>query len=333
MFLPTMTDAEIQQEARKDFFELSTKVKLALERFNKRHCDLLNNSGLKINDVPRTLIGKTVEKQKWVTRRRNTWHSYFRFDNCECGEHITIQYFLYTAIYRDSGTEYIFLHDLQAPLAEHFTKHFIDRYKERHLVPHGIDVGSMPVPLYFQLHNPNSFVGTYYKASDLNIREGKYTKFWIGKEGIYVTDYIEGMLTYITFMDKDDLSPLKAKVYEEENVWHQATLLIDEKQPREVRSRAAYQLANNPRMAAVMERFANRNVADNGDGGKQEMLRNIRETLSKQALKVEEAYAEADRRDKELMRRNRVTGALDLRVYQDMVDIKEYHLPPHNKPE
>ena len=35
MFTTTMNDAEIQREARKDFFELSTKVRIATERFNR----------------------------------------------------------------------------------------------------------------------------------------------------------------------------------------------------------------------------------------------------------------------------------------------------------
>lgn len=98
--------------------------------------------------------------------------------------------------------------------------HFIDRYKERHVVPHGINLGATPATLHFQIHNEESFIGTYYKPSDLDIAEGKHKKFWIVNEGIFVTDYIDGMLTYITFIDKDDLSPLKKQVYEEENVWH-----------------------------------------------------------------------------------------------------------------
>lgn len=79
MFTTTMNDAEIQREARKDFFELSTKVRIATERFNRRHCDLINYSQLQLNDIPVSLISKSVESRKWRTRRNNTWTSHFRF--------------------------------------------------------------------------------------------------------------------------------------------------------------------------------------------------------------------------------------------------------------
>lgn len=327
MFLPTMTDKEIEQEARKDFFELATKVKISLERFSKRYCDLVLNSNLYLNDTPYSFINQTVENLQWKTRRRNVWKSHFRFDHQRDG--FLIFYFLYTAVYRETGTEYIFQNNLDRPFAERFTKHFIDRYKERHLAPRGIDVGNMPIPLYFQIHNPNNFIGQYYKTSDLDITGGKHKKFWIANEGIYVTDYIDGMLTYITFMDKEGLSPLKAQVYEEETVWHQIKLIIDEKCDETIRSRSVYQLAANPKAVAIMERFAKRNIADDGDGEKQKAVRYVREMMKKNFELMEEAREEGARREKEMLRKNRVVGTLSTEGLDKMVEIKSYHLPPN----
>ena len=65
MFLPTMTDKEIEQEARKDFFELATKVKISLERFSKRYCELVLNSNLYLNDTPYSFINQTVENLQY----------------------------------------------------------------------------------------------------------------------------------------------------------------------------------------------------------------------------------------------------------------------------
>lgn len=69
MFTSTMTDAEIRQEARRDFFELSGKIRMAIERFSHRHADLSVKSGLQVNDVPRSLLPRTVEQRQWPTRR------------------------------------------------------------------------------------------------------------------------------------------------------------------------------------------------------------------------------------------------------------------------
>lgn len=64
MFTPTMSDAEIQQEARKDFFELSTKVQIAADRFMRINWDLINKSNLLYNNRPISLIKKSVENRK-----------------------------------------------------------------------------------------------------------------------------------------------------------------------------------------------------------------------------------------------------------------------------
>lgn len=188
--------------------------------------------------------------------------------------------FLYTPIYRTNGTEYIFQGSLKNPVAERFTMHFIERYKERHLIPHNIDIGAIPVPLHFQIHNPDCILGRYYKTSDIDIAEGKHKRFWIAPEGIYVTDYIDGMLTYITFMDKDDLSPLKKQVYEEEIVWDLMLRVVNEKLSSEERTKAAFSISNNPDLGQIFERFAQRNVKDNADGEKQKLLSCVRKEMA-----------------------------------------------------
>ena len=324
MFTSTMSDSEIQQEARKDFFELGTKVRLAGERFNRMHCDLVNNSRLQFNDIPTSLISKSVENRKWCTRRKNTWTSHFRFNNDKLGLFMDMEFYLYTAVYRTHGTEYIFLSSLTSPVAERFTLHFIERYKERHLKPHGIDIGAMPAPLYFQIHNPGCILGRYYKTSDLDIAEGKHKRFWIAPEGIYVTDYIDGMLTYITFMDKDDLSPLKKQVYEEEIVWDLQLKVINEKLSDEDRTQAAFSLYHNPDLTPIMERFAKRNVKDEADGEKQKLLLSIREQMVKIVASMQDAVELAKQQQKDNLRKSKITGTLDTHNVIEDADIKPY---------
>lgn len=326
MFTTTMSDAEIEREARKEFFELSTKIRIAIDRFNHRHCDLINCSGLQMDDTPITLISKSTETLKWRTRRNNIWTSHFRFNNGIAGDNITIVGFLYTVVHREHGTEYIFLNNLNSPIAERFTLHFIERYKERHLKPRGIDTGAMAIPLYFQIHNPKCIMGRYYKTSDIGIEESKYKKFWIAPEGIYVTDYIEGMLTYITFMDKDDLSPLKKQVYEEEIVWDFLLRAINPKLNDDERARATYGLVHTPDLGRILERFAKRNVADDDDGEKQKLLKHIKEEMAGQESILKEVMENNKQQEKEKLRKNRVTGTLDTNTLIDELEIKEYDI-------
>lgn len=329
-----MTNNEIRQEAKKDFLELSGKIRMALERFNKSNCNRAINSGLTINDVPRSLIAHIVEQRKWVTRRHNTWYTYFRFDNLPGGEGLmNSQYFIYTPVYRETGIEYIFLNNLNHLFVERFTLHFTDRYKERHLTPRGIDTKGLPVPLHFNLHNSDSFPGKYYKNSDVGVEEGGNHRFWIATEGIVVTDYIDDMLTYLTFMDRDDLSPLKAQVYEEEKVWHYMKIATDNSYDEDSRTHAITSLAAMPDFGDIMQRFAQRNLEDKGDGSKQATIENMRQVWENLKRRMPECRKTGERNNSEIMRLNRTTDSLFLNSLRETLDIKSYHLPPGAKRE
>lgn len=306
MFTATMTDAEIEKEARKDFFELSTKVQIAIDRFVRMNCNRIDNSHLLGNDGPVNLLKKSVENRKWKTRRGNEWTSSFRFKN-GVGTNIEIEGYLYIPILREKGTEYIFQSNLKSPIAERFTMHFIQRYKERHLQPHNIDIGAMPAPLYFQMHNPNPILGKYYKPADIEIVEGKNKRFWIVREGIYVTDYIEGMLTYITFMDKDDLSPLKKQVYEEEIVWDLIVRVVDKKLSDFERTKAAFSLYNSPDFGRIFERFCQRNFKDGEE--KQKLLSYARTEMVEIKEKLEE-MKEKNKQKEKVSDRNAIFSAV-----------------------
>lgn len=314
MFIPTMSDAEIQQEARRDFFELSTPVQIALDRFRRANSDLISSSYMHYNDTPINLIKKSAQSRKWKTRRHNTWTSYFRFLKESAIVDSDIQWYLYTLIHRANGTEYIFQSNLKKPVAERFTMHFIERYKERHLKAHNIEIGAMPVPLYFLTHNTNCFMGKYYKNSDIDIDEGKHKKFWIAPEGIYVTDYIDGLFTYITFMDKDDLSPLKKQVYEEEVVWDLLLRAVSDTLSPKESTKATYKLMRSANLGPVFERFLNRNVKDEADGEKQKLISYVRE----QMIEVNEIIDDTKKYNKENLEiciqhsfANRVFNTLD----------------------
>lgn len=314
MFLPTMTDAEIRQEAKKDYFELGTKIRLAFDTFARRHCNLCNNSNAIFNDRPVSLINRNVESKTWRTRRKNIWYTRFDFTN-HGFYNAEAACYIYTPVRRDRGTEYIFLDNWNNFMVERFTLHFIERYKERHLQAHGIDVGTMPTPLYFQLHNRDCIMGCYYKTTDIGVEEGKYKKFWIAPEGIYVTDYIEGMRTYITFMDKEGLSLLKRQVYEEEQVWNVLLRILDEKLEEDLRHRACFELIHNENSCEIVERFLHRNYKGNKDIERSMAL--FKEQWPKLLEASRKAQEEIERRERKEMREKRQTGKIPSREPQD----------------
>lgn len=80
-------------------------------------------------------------------------------------------------------------------------------------------------------------------------------------------------------MDKDDLSPLKKQVYEEEIVWNLMFSIVDIKLSPEERTKAAFRLSNNPDLGLIFERFLNRNIKDEADGEKQKLLLYAREQM------------------------------------------------------
>lgn len=311
MFLPTMTDVEIKQEAKKDFFELGTKIKMAFDNFCRKHCDLRNNSQFLFNDRPVSLINKNVETRTWRTRRNNTWTARFCFHNRGMDEAL-MQCFAYTPVRRERGTEYIFLEGMSGFMAERFTLHFIERYRERYLQPRGIDVGNMPTPLYFQLHNPDCILGRYYKTTDIGVEESPYKKFWIAPQGIYVTDYIEGMLTYITFMDKEGLSPLKQKVYEEEVVWNLLMRTTDPKLDDDARMKACYKIVHNENFCQIVTRFLRRNYEDSD--AREENIRTLRKQWPEVLERVRQVQEEIERKERQEMRENRQTGKIPTRT-------------------
>ena len=307
MFIPTMTDAEILQEAKKDFLEIGTPIKIAFERFIRLHRDLLNKSEMRFNGSKVSLINKNVETKKWKTRRNNTWTARFGYAN-RGQNSILMQCHIYTAVRRERGTEYIFLNSPISFMAERFTMHFIERYKERYLVPNNIDIGAMPPPLYFQLHNLDCILGRYYKTTDIGVEESRYKKFWIAPQGIYVTDYIDGMLTYITFMDKENLSLLKRQVYEEEIVWNQVLRAQDLKVDDNVRRKACYQLIYAPDTIAIVERFLKRNYSNNDD--RRESIAYLKEVWPSLQAQAERVQTEFEEKEKEEMRKSHQTGKI-----------------------
>lgn len=298
MFLPTMTDAEIRLEARKDYFELSTRVYISFDSFCRRYTEIVGGD-------PYALLNNTVEIKTYRTRKHNTWTSRFSYTNQGGPYSRRYHWHLYSAIRRAIGTEYIFLTSFKTPWVQRFTHHFIERYKERHLAPFNIDPGAMPIPLYFLLHNEHHILGRYHKASELDIAEGKHKKFWIVDEGIYVTDYIDGMLTYITFMDKTDLSPFKQQIYEEEVAWDLVTCVVDKTRAEEDRSKAAWQIMHNPQMCKTIESFLHRNM-DKRDGGIEDAIKLLRETWPRLLADMKQVRKECEEKEKEERRKNRI---------------------------
>ena len=91
-------------------------------------------------------------------------------------------------------------------------------------------------------------------------------------------------------------------------------------------------MLNMPDLEEILLRFAKRNLTDD-DGPKAETLDLIRELLKDKDKRMAEAYAEADRRDAEILRQKHLTGLRNVDALRDMIDLKQYHLPSWCNPD
>ena len=327
MFLPTMNNEEILREARKDFFELSGKIRMCIERFANNHAKLLNNSGLQCNNIPVSLITKQSEQRQWRTRQRNIWHSliYVNHKSLRMGG-TPFFYYLYTVVHRATGREFIMLSSLDTFSVMRFTIHFTERYKERHLAAHNINIGNTPAVIHFLIKNEQeAFPGVYYKTTDIGEEATTNKRFWICPEGIYVTDIMDGMLTYLTFLDKSDLTELKKQVYEEEYVWHliKTLMRIKDKDPV-LTSRLSYEIYHTEGIDRILTRFSKRNL-DISQKEMVELAHTIYENYKNMKQNAALALAERDKREQQLMRQHRLSSSSDVNNIHE-IEIKEYDL-------
>lgn len=205
-----MTEEEVQQAAYKDYLEIRTRVQIAFERFAQ---------SMRISAKHKRAIHSLSESHTLCTRARNTWNVNFRYTGYTPDGKITIVCYLYIPLRRANGVDYLFMNDLKTFKVERMSSHFLQRYKERYLDPAGIDLKGVHPAIYFMQNNEDRRQA-YYLPKNWTEEELAEKCFLVSGQGLSLIKLRGKVITYITFLDQENLSRYKAQVCEEEEYLH-----------------------------------------------------------------------------------------------------------------
>ena len=205
-----MTEEEIQQAAYKDYLEIRTRVQIAFERFGQ---------SMRISGKHKRAIHSLSESHTLCTRAKNTWNVNFRYTGYTPDGQINIVCYLYIPLRRENGVDYLFMNDPKCFKVERVSSHFLQRYKERYLDPAGIDLKGVHPAIYFMQNNEDRRQA-YYLPKNWTDEELAEKCFLVSRQGLSLIKLRGKTLTYITFLDQENLSRYKAQVCEEEEYLH-----------------------------------------------------------------------------------------------------------------
>lgn len=264
MFTPYMTEDEIQAIAYRDFLEIRMKVKIAFEQFIQN---------LKLKQGQRRAIHSLIENKTVRTKSRNVWKVSFMNTGYSPGGLFFNICFLYIPLYRGNEVDYLFMNDLNTFKLERISPHFLQRYKERYTEYNHVNLLGLHPALYYMLNNEDR-TQTYYLPEKWTEEELKEKCFLVSKQGLSLIKVHDKMLTYITFLDQENLSRYKSMVYEEEMVWQDFTQLSRLKEGNAddlLQRKALYKkLLGNPDSKEILKRMLHRMDRSFGKVGNEE---------------------------------------------------------------
>lgn len=234
MFTPSMTEEELQATAYRDFLEIRMKVKIAYEQFIRQ---------LKFSSGRHRAIHSLMEEKKVTTKSKNTWNVLFMnsgynatgfFAGC-C---------VYIPLYRGEEVDYLFINNMDDFVLEKISSHFLMRYKQRYIEYNGINLRGMHPAVYYMVHNQDNTL-TYYMPKNWTMKDVEEKSFMISKHGLSLVKYNNHLMTFITFLDQENLSRYKAMIYEEESLWKELETLNDSNLPLEYKQALSMKFARD----------------------------------------------------------------------------------------
>ncbi len=272
MFTSGMSNEEIEREAARDFVEINWFVRNEFDKFRKKVLRMPRSS--------RNFVQYTSKKFSVNTRRRNTWH-------VECytmpgnDEDITMAgYLCYYILERGQTREYIVFRgkDGYSSFIDIFTDHFIERYKERYIIPNRINLKGQAPALHFALHADKLQLADYVPIgwTEEDLKEKNLT-IWVSDICMVVASFSDKMRVFITFLSQENLSKYRSLVYEEEIFWNLLQLkgAPDAKNTSLDKSLNIAKLYHRPDSKEIMERMLRRKFRpdlENREGVIQELL-------------------------------------------------------------
>lgn len=253
MFTAAMTHEELEKEAYQDYIEMNWKVQNAFAKYRRK-------VSVRAED-DKYFIPSTAHNITCKTRRHNTWHVEFHTYIRDNEGHIAAGYCCYYILHRGDAVEYLFIREGKKNqfILERITDHFLQRYKERYLIPNKVNLKGMSAALYFERHSDDMYMAKYmpkgWTNQDLEERD-----VWVSGQGMFVTSFKGRTRTFITFLDQENLSSFKAQIYEEESFMR----LYDVKGAPDVKIDSIekafnlYELYHKPNSREIIKRMAYR---------------------------------------------------------------------------
>lgn len=217
MLVPSMTPQELEAAVFKDFREMYPRVQAAYERFQSAR-------RLKTKF---TYLHSVSEEHTFRTKAGNKWNILFQHCSYSPKGKLLTNCIHYIPLYREKGTDYIFLiGDSHVPAVEVFTSHFIRRYQERYLEPNHVDLkGTHPV-LYYLLSSTNRGQPIFIQGPQTESNE--LCNFFQTEQGLACFSLEGRVVTYITFLDQKHLTSYKQEIYEERQLIDSMRIVINE---------------------------------------------------------------------------------------------------------
>ncbi|MEY8610786.1 hypothetical protein AALM74_16655 [Parabacteroides segnis] len=209
MFTQYMTDEELEAAAYRDFLEIRMKVNIAYERF----CSQQNSLGGK-----QRVIHSLMQEKKVTTKSKNTWYVLFISNGYTHENGVLTDCYIYIPLYRGEEVDYLFMSNTETFVVERLSNHFLMRYKQRYIEYKGIKLRGIHPAVYYMIHNKDKSI-TYYMPENWTEKEITEKVFMISKQGLSLVKFNWPFMTYITFLDQENLSRYKAMIFEEETLW------------------------------------------------------------------------------------------------------------------
>lgn len=252
MFVSSMTKEELEAAAYKDFLEMAPRVRVAFERFRK----VVNG-----NSKSYRLLHSLNEYHVYRTRAGNTWNISFLHGGFVNGK-LCVNCLSYCQLPRERGTDYLFIvGPMTRFVVELLSAHFLRRYQERFLEPNHIDLKGMFPGVYFFINNP--IRDEFFFMPEKGEEKGeKLRNFVLTDQGMSRVRLDGHIVTYVTFLDQDTLTPFKQEIYEERMFVQMVNTLNqpEEKIPAQYLAVFRKILENKERTLEIMKRVHQRTL-------------------------------------------------------------------------
>lgn len=204
-----MTTEEIYKELREEYWELRNIMINIAEKCIRDHKTLKDRYHF---------IPPMGAKKSYTTRKnKNRWTIEWKIISYNQNHDLSILFLSYTTYVDRAGkTHYALLATPDHFIPMIMSSHFLQRYRERYIDPHHINIGGMSLQAYFFLKNGSGQSVSYYPKNWTEEDKANKSVFYC-KHGLFVLRWLkDDFPLFITFLDETCLTEYKAHIYQSE---------------------------------------------------------------------------------------------------------------------